>query len=338
MALEIYRTTVPYIEAQKKDRGVLYSWAFLADIAMSSGFSRDFYARLLQQYQIFVFPRAYFGSEEAGEKIKQTIAMLKDYGKKVVYEVDDDLSNRYRHVIDGNAIDFMRQCSAVTVSTPILAEDVKALTGLPTYVLPNMLAPELWRRITQRPPELKNKVVIGLTGSPTHKTDWLVLEEPLRTIAERDDVLIIIAGYHPEYLKGLPNTTYVSPLVYDQYADLVKLFDIVLAPVDPDDKFNLGKSPIKVIEGMGAARVVDERFVGGAACIATDNPVYRLASEVMHVEHTPEAWEKAITTLLNDKKLRHTMQARGFNWAWKHHNIQTHWHLWRDAYRDIWRR
>lgn len=127
---------------------------------------------------------------------------------------------------------------------------------------------------------------------------------------------------------------------YLTYAQRVRQSDIVLAPVDPYDGFNMGKSAIKATEGMGAVRKSQNQFCG-AAVIATDNPVYNLAIrngyDGLLVKHTPEAWFDAMDTLLTDRVMRQRIQMNAYTTAWKKGKADAsrNWKLWADAYSAI---
>jgi glycosyltransferase involved in cell wall biosynthesis len=263
--------------------------------------------------------------------------------KRIVYEVDDDLTNKYRDfstVGVKHALKIASWTDAVTVTTPYLAQLMKDGTKRPQYVLPNMLDPDIW----DIPVEYTGdpEITILLSGSMSHMEDWKVLETVLPRIAENEydyPVKIHIAGFTPDYLRDIPHSVRIPGVPYQTYVNLVKDADIVLAPVDPKDGFNLSKSPIKVIEGMGATRLLSNGELGGAACIATRTPVYELAikngENGLLVEHTPDAWYQAIDRMVRDHQARLSFQANGGKWAWSHHNIHKEWIRWDKAYRKI---
>lgn len=303
-------------------------------------YGESYWQSMIDFYDIFVFPRMVNTQVFPGmaEVIQTSFDEIHAKGKKIVYEVDDDLTNEHRKVIDGTGIDIAKNCDAITVTTPHLKRLMEDRTGKPAYVLPNMIDPQVWKDPRERHSYQETDLVIGLTGSTTHMEDWRVLKDVLPGILEYPNVHLILGGFQPEYLKGLPKTEFVPAIEYVSYAQMIKMCDIILAPVIPGDPFNLSKSPIKVIEGMGAARKVNGRLAG-AACIATDNPVYRLAIQNKHngllVEHTPEAWTAALDMLINDHQQRQKLQYRGFQWVWKHHDMSKEWRQWAKAYQQI---
>lgn len=334
---EIYRITMPYSEIAK--HGHVTGWAFLGDlVAESDRRGRWIWNKLIDSYDVFIFPRVFLTGEQGREGFEFLFNGIRSAGKKIVYEVDDDYSNEYRKVLDGDAIGLAAMCDAVTVSTPALAERMTKLTGLPSYVLPNCLHADVWDTPYHRT-VLTDKITIGLSGSPTHYRDWEVLKDVLpRILSENPNVQLVLTGFVPDYLDNLPQTEYVPHLPYDQYAQIIKNCDMILAPLN-DDKFNLCKSPIKVLEGMAARRESPTGGKIGAACIASQHPVYQLAIQDGYngllVEHTPDAWYNALTKLIHDEPLRRKLQRSAYKWVWKNHDIASRWQDWAQAYRQI---
>jgi glycosyltransferase involved in cell wall biosynthesis len=192
----------------------------------------------------------------------------------------------------------------------------------------------------KRRDEYQGKIIIGLTGSPTHSADWEVLRNVMPQLLEKNpDVRLLLMGYIPEYFTELDNVIRLPFQSYDQYAQKIRNCDIILAPVDPNDGFNLGKSPIKAIEGQAARRKLSNGKFAGAAVIATDNPIYRLAIKNgetgLLVEQTSDAWNNAIQSLIDSAERRERIQVQGHKWVYKHHDMSKNWKLWDQAYRKI---
>lgn len=336
---EIYRVTMPFHYLEQRGHWKA-DWAFFDDLfAQAQRYGSTYWYHLLTTYDLFVFPRFYTRPEHEGS-LKELMSVFRDLGKPVIYEVDDDYTNRYRVVVDGNAMDVARECNAITVTTPYLAQLMKLEAGIEPYVLPNCFAPDAWYPLPRGTFRDESKVTIGLTGSATHAEDWRVLETVLPKVLENDKAHLILMGYHPDYLKDLPNTTYLPGLPYDKYAQIIQRCDIILTPLN-EDGFNLGKSPLKAIEGMAARRMVNGH-IAGAAVISSDHPVYRLA--VQHnktgivTPHAADAWLDYIQTLVHDDKFRQQLQIQGHEWVGKHHDISKKWSLWQNAYDAILRK
>lgn len=338
---EIYRTSMPFFYLEKKYQDWKTSWAFYEDLWIEAYQTGPvFWKNLALNFDLFVFPRMYFKNEQAFSVFTGLVDSLHQLGKKVVYEVDDDMSNHYRNVVSGDAIGCMRLCDAVTVTTPMLKESMSHFTEKPIYVLPNMIAPETWLEPSTGTFLYEDKVVIGLSGSSTHYEDWKVLETVLPKILQDPNVHLLLMGFHPDYLADLPNTSYVPGVSYDQYAQVIQCCDIILCSIN-NDPFNLGKSPIKAIEGQSARRFLNGR-PAGAACIASNHPVYQLAIQNdktgLLVDPTPDDWLHAIDQLIYDTEKRQRLQVDGHSWVLKHHDISKTVSFWDHAYKAILRK
>lgn len=330
IASEIYRGNSPlFVLGQQKTWQT--GWGFY-DLIHQHG--AQMWKHLMANADIFVFPRMFIhkdAPQEMREAFFELFEILRSAGKKIVYEVDDDFTNEFRHVVDGDAITVASMADAITVTTPMLAKRMQKLTGRPAYVLPNCIDSQLWD--SPRYPITgyrEDHTIVGLSGSTTHKEDWKVLETVLPSLLDAHPTMELwLTGFHPDYLKGLERTWYLPGMPYFEYVQMVKYCDIVLAPVDPNDGFNMGKSPIKVLEGMAA----------NAAVVATDMPVYQLA--IRHedtgllTQHTPQDWYQTLDRLLTDEALLARLRANGKRFALRHHDIHTQWKLWSKAYHQI---
>ena len=286
---------------------------------------------------LFVFPR-WIIYEQHIDAMKELMQIIRSLGKKMVYEVDDDYTNEFRVVHDGHCRFIIEGCDAITTTTKYLGERMREWTGKPYYVLPNMLDPRIWKDGSEpeRVEALQDKIIISIMGTPTHEADWIVLEKVLPAIADRYPVHIYIVGN--DIFEKHPSMVYLDFLEHQHYAALMRGSDIVLAPVDPGDRFNDSKSFLKATQGQGARRVRGSVAMG-AAVIATNNSVYRLGIQNnrtgLLVEHNPESWYNAIEALVLDEPLRTSLQRVGYKYAWKHHDISRRVKMWADTYRRI---
>jgi len=310
---------------------ILADWQVFGDVVLNELFDAD----------IIVFPRAAIAVDQSYEATAVLFTALRERGVKIIYEVDDDYTNEFRHVVDGDSLTPMKWADAVTVTTPYLASRLRQYTRQTVYVLPNCIDPAIWRDMPMQTERTdQDAVVIGLTGSPTHEGDWCVLETVMPQImADHPNVYLVVMGYHPPYLAGLPRTKYLSAAGYVDYSQVIRACDIILAPVDPKDRFNEGKSPIKALEGQSAQRHLPGGQSAGAAVIATNNPIYSLVVKHEHTglltEQTPNAWGEALHRLIVDKELRERLQIQGFKAAYKNYDITRQYTLWSRAYHKV---
>ena len=345
-ACEIYRVNQPCYHLVKM-KGWNVGWDTMRDLfaefyfAAQQGQGAEAMHQFFSTLDVVVLPRTRVSEEAIEPFVEPFFEVCRNYGIKVVYEIDDDFTNEHRQVITGNYSAIAGRCDAITVTTPFLAKTMKDIFGVPTYVLPNMLDPELWRDGEVKRNLPSDKVLIWLAGSATHQQDWKVLENVFPALLQKHPhAVLVVCGFLPEYLCHLKGLNFLDGVDYRTYTQLVRQSDIVLAPVDPNDGFNMGKSPIKATEGQGAVRRIQNELCG-AAVIATNNPVYQLTVNNGHdgllVEHTPEAWFAALDQLLTDASLRHKLQVNAYKSVWKkgHWDISRQWTLWANAYRKI---
>lgn len=232
--------------------------------------------------------------------------IARDRGAAIICDYDDDLTGFYRRVSDSKFPN-IKLYDAITVAS----EWLKVLYGgmnKHIHVLPNVIQArrfEGWERDIKEP-------TITLTGSVTHENDWKVAVNPILHVLERhSEWRCFVSGYMPVELAGHPQVLVpglVKPewshdmlkVPYAKYGWLLANTDILLVPVDPADKFNWGKSSLKVREGMTA----------GCACIATGSPLPCYANDIQNgltgllVNHDEASWEAAIEMLVCDHELR----------------------------------
>lgn len=335
MASDIYRITSPfYYLSSLPDWGVAYG--FYGEMVSKKDFDWD---KWTNDTDIFVFPRLTGGDDITNSGIRYLLKMLKAAGKKLVYELDDDLTNHYRTVHNHNIFELTDLFDAFTVTTNSLKTRLQEF-GIeqPIHVVPNMLQPHLW--FENPGTRSEDDLLIGLTGSPTHYKDWIVLKDAFTQLAKRTKIpyQILMLGFQPDYMVEIPNLSFVPLVDYENYIRVIKSCDIILASVDPTDKFNDGKSPLKFIEGAGALRPTEHGYDGGAAVIATDSVVYtpyvQEGTGVL-VQHDSNEWTNAIVDLLEDNKKRENLQTQGYSYIKKNYNLHGKIGLWVSAYTSV---
>ena len=235
----------------------------------------------------------------------------KDRGAKIVFETDDDLSDKYRDLGRAEDIDAtVSWCDAVTVSTAPLGK-VMEEHGKPVYVLPNRILRGWYRAVGLQAERQVKGLTIGLVGTRTHFFDWIIVVDALKEIKEKyPHVTIVAGGYPAPYLKAIPDVRFHPPVAFDHYPALLASVDIRLLPLDLTDPFNESKSGVGAMEIMASTRMYKGREQGGIP-VATDCPQYREnivpRGTGMLVENTTEAWIEALEYLLSNKGRRRRM-------------------------------
>ena len=206
----------------------------------------------------------------------------------------------------------LRQADCVLVSTPALRE--RLLEYNPNIlVLPNQLDERLL--VIQHPSEIRpladhDHIVIGYMGTFTHDEDFLMILPALKAIHQRyprrievQVVGVVRSEDTKRELQELP-VRYVYPRPEEHEYPLFMLWftghvhwDLAISPLR-DTPFTRCKSDIKYLDYAAI----------GAAGIFSPSPAY--TSTIHHkengwiAENTPEAWEEALETLMQDGALR----------------------------------
>ena len=285
---------------------------------------------------VMLFQRIMTANEEDARNLNLSTMALRASGIAVVVDYDDDYTNQNRKVGDG-MIPSLKSYSAVSVSTPELAYLMKPFASK-IIVQPNGIVPQLFD--TKNFKRMIPGLSIGLTGSASHKTDWVPAVQAVKNILSKNqDITVFVSGYIPEDLKGVPGVRTIREFVSgadrdDFFIDLKNYggihanIDILLCPVDPEDSFNHYKSNLKSIEGMASARDVAGK-TGGSCVIATGGalPIYK--NSVLHEKtgllvddhKNPDAWEREILKVVNNVELRNKLQTAGYQHCMKHFTV-----------------
>ena len=365
-----YRFRIPFEEMRKRVEGGVFDWAPMKTVREWSASSADFkptnYDILLlprhrplpySEHEVNMLPRHLVqGAKALGVPISGKSQLLDmvpilRLGQAVVLEYDDDYFTdsrdlKYEHY--DLFYELLSLVDAITVSTDYLAKIArKYAPGKPVYVLENTITWEEWQGHDHMGLVPEDQLVLGLTGSPTHGDDWYVLKDVIpRVLKEHGNVTFAICGWTPEYFEELVDkherAVFWPPAIYEEYASIIRQCDITLCPVKPDDVFNLGKSAIKAIEGLAAGRKLPNGKMGGSVPITSKLYYYQRVTggykRGLSVDHTPEAWYDAITTLVTNDELRMRLAQRGRGWVYKNRSIERYWQQWWAAYREIHRR
>lgn len=338
-AVHIYRLTMPlaYIGQHSKHKGM-----WLSAKSMALDLSEKEMDVILKSDLIVLGRMISDRPKEVGEYIE----FLHRNGAKVVYETDDDLTEEYRDISNGErrtCVPFTRNVGidAFTVTTPYLAKQIaKHSFGQPIYVLPNCIETKYWSKTCMRH-ERKHvgTLNIMLVGTPTHGSDWYYAHQAsLRILDEYPNTRLLVGGYQPDYIGDDERIVRLPFVEYAEYPTMLTEADIVIAAIDPDDPFNHSKSAVKAMEAWAAKRKLDKGY-GGAAVIATNSVVYN--GTVQHgrngllVDNTTDGYYAALKELTDNKVMRENLQRTGHSDVIQRHCIQTQYSKWISAYTQI---
>ena len=264
------------------------------------------------------------------------VESFKKRGKKVIYELDDDVfslpswnpAHAFYMRIRQNVIRYLKAADAVICSTPFLAQQMRKHN--PTvYVCPNSLdfgeldrmgtAPQMISALDRNCNKIstdefftrcEGRTVIGWLGSPTHKKDLQLIVPCLKRITRQygNKVMIVMGGAaHKETVEATSHDQImflemVPPRTYLRYLASLPI-DIGLAPV-ADHLFNYSKSNLKVIEYMACG------FVPVASNLITYNATIRDGDNGFLCRN-PAEWIQTVRKLVDNPELRGNVKQNG---------------------------
>jgi glycosyltransferase involved in cell wall biosynthesis len=294
----------------------------------------DRYIKGIGSYDIYVMPRLI----PEGNYIDD-VYQLKRYGKKLVYELDDDFTSLHpdnlvaKELLENPErieahLDLVRHCNAVTASTKYLGNKMK-LHSNNVYVLPNCIYPGEWEK---RYPRIHSGLTVGWIGSPSHISDLRLLIEPLRILAAKyPKVKFVFGGFCIPEIKQVLGDQMIGldRVPIENYPSMVQQIDIGLAPL-VDSEFNHSKSNIKFLEYT----------MGGAAVVASPVEPYLCINHAMngYLARTTEDWVRYVGQLIRNRDLRGRVASEAKQWVLSNHNILKEAWRWAEAYKDIYRR
>ena len=229
-------------------------------------------------------------------------------GKKLIYVMDDDLLNVPDYLSSSpyyllpstqhNIRTIMSNCDTFLTPSPVLLEKYG-----PDFKYKYNIAEPSLNRIRKK--EKNDKVKIGFAGSIDRAQDLNeILEEAITQIVEKygDSIEIEVMGAHPDFVDklGLKHLPYQDG--YDAYtAYMAKCnWDIGLAPM-PLSEFHRCKYFNKYVEyasfGIAGIYTNCEPYIYGI----------KDHQNGLLVNNTTEEWVNAISELIDNEELRHSI-------------------------------
>ena len=269
------------------------------------------------------------------------LGRLKNAGKRIIYDIDDDLfsipeENPASKAIGRSeqmaALECMKLADVVTVSTSVLQAKLTSMLGKAPVILRNAIDPDDgWQAtpFTGSPDGWKR---IFWQGSNTHDEDWDECFEAVDHIMmARDDVRVVILGFLPSRIQESMNQAhwkgrieFMGSLDPEAYFKLIKHVraEVGLAPLR-GTVFNSSKSNIKWMENsMIGMPTVASDIEGYSDCI--DH------GETGFLCSTPEEWFEAIEKCLDSEVLRKGMVEKARQVIRSEFNIKTVAGTWKD--------
>jgi hypothetical protein len=312
----------------------------------------------LPEQSVLDFPDTVVFSRTYGIDPIPLMRKWKQMGKKVVYEIDDDLWNVNPDNPSANVSTDMKEqyetmikeADLVTTTTPYLAKLIKK-KNKNVAICPNAVDFDLFEERLHRGDELR----IAYTGAASHWDDLSIISEAIIQLQKKYKFLFIVIGMtgsplpsdlweykqmmrmglQPERkkyfekalkwadsMKGInwQHEPFWSPMLYPERLKQVD-FDIGVAPLH-DNKFNHSKSCIKFYEYASV----------GAVTLASDVLPYN--KEVGYcAKNTTKDWYKKLEKLIVDKQFRSKLLFKQSDWVQDHRDIKDIAILWEKALR-----
>ena len=307
-------------------------------VLSSGAFTWDCVQADIEWADIVIFQR--FGSDN----ILKVLTYCKALGKRIVFEIDDDLLNLpVSHPafswfqlpeIRGSIETLAMEADLVTVSTEQLAK-VLSPYNANVRVLPNVLLEDVFsggQGIAEA--QQTERVVIGYAGTSTHQADLgPILPALMRLLVEFPErISLVFLGCHPQGFDGHPGVSFVSETSgYQDYAaELRRLgIQIGLAPL-VDNSFNHAKSAIKWMEYAAS----------GILPVCSNVGPYREAVEdgvtgVLVDGLDPEAWYQALKRLILEPEVRAKLAMQAYETVRQEHMLPAAAARWADSYRAL---
>lgn len=245
--------------------------------------------------------------------LKLILQGLKNAGKRIVYDLDDDiftLASVDHNGMQLSPLECIEIADVVTCTTSKLQEKIREATAgkVEAVVIPNAInVDETWKPIS----EIGSKdgwKRLFYSGSGSHEQDWSECFDAVRQVMEkRADVRLVFCGFLPRRIKDVIQSNpwrdrvdYVGWKNPEEYFASIKDFtgDVGLIPLQAK-RFNESKSCIKWIEYS----------MGGIPCVASK--VGELEASIKDGEGmlctTTDEWVAAIEKCLDDPELCKSM-------------------------------
>lgn len=247
-----------------------------------------------------------FSQRQVDDNHLQALAELRDLlpDLRIVMDFDDLLTAVPQHSIHHAKVwkDMPRRlealgrlCDCLTVSTPALAEAMRAYHDDIRHI-PNGIDPSRWPAQTVATRPATAKLRVGWAGGISHAGDLAVIRELVAALA--DEVEWVFLGMCLEEMRPLLAEFHEGVPFADYPRKLAELsLDLAIAPLELNH-FNECKSNLRLLE-YGAL---------GIPVIATDILPYRCGLPVTLVDNRAQSWIRAVRERVGE---RSTLQHDG---------------------------
>ena len=251
--------------------------------------------------------------------------------KKLVYDIDDLIflghtsdANKNSKFLKGKAkaIYLMKKADHVITCTPMLDEFVRKYNQNTTDISSTINTDTYFARTDYA---LKNKIVLGWSGSHTTSKFLLLLKEMLLDLNKELDFELLVIGDKEFKMDGVHLKT-LAWQSESEVEDLSKI-DIGLYPL-PDEPWVYGKSGLKALQYM-ALGIPTLATAIGANFRVIENGVNGF------LVNTNDEWKTCILKLAKDKDLRERIGKQGRLHVMNHFSLHANKHKYLDIFQSL---
>ena len=285
------------------------------------------------------------------------VRQFKRMGKKVVYEIDDDLwhvnpdnpsvsvstEKRRQYEI------LMSEVDAITTTTEELAKLLRKFNKN-VYVCPNSITYDIWHERAGNNDVLR----IGYTGASSHWADLSIVTKALLKLRDKYDFVFHIQGmsgqpiecemygYQQILRHGLvPEQTKYMTQALDWFNDVREL-KFYHTPFYPPELYP--KTLASVDIDIGIAPLIDNTFNHSKSCVKfyeySAVGTVTLASDVLPynkevgycAKNTEKDWYRKLEKLIVDEKFRKKLLEKQQKWVREHRDMNKVVDLWEEAF------
>jgi glycosyltransferase involved in cell wall biosynthesis len=255
------------------------------------------------------------------EKITRRLA------KRMVYDIDDlvflnppsSANPLVKYLRSSkNHIYLMKSADHVITCTPYLDQFVRKYNEK-TSDISSTINTDLYQ--PKRDYDVKDKFVIGWSGSHSTSKYLHLLDDVFRELAKKHSFKLVVMGDDTFTLDGVEVDA--RPWKEEYEVEVISRFDVGVYPL-PDEEWVLGKSGLKALQYMAT----------GVPTVATAiGTVFRIIKngENGFLVNSADQWKEALSKLITDQQLREKIGAKAVETVETQFSI----HSTKDAYLSI---
>lgn len=271
-----------------------------------------------------------------GKSIKHLIHYCHMKGKKVVFELDDNVwcfpdspeyQNKQAKEVPDQTTDILKRCDAVTVSTDTIAKSAKENVNTPVFVLPNSMDFSQWKRMDLR----HEHFLIGWMGGHYHVQDLEMIVQPLKQVLKKNDKLtLVFLGCCPmQLLLDHPDRVFLQEFVNIEVLPktmAVMRFNIGLAPLH-ETEFSKSRSNIRLLQ-YSALEIPSVVSYWGEYAWMVDNGFPCVCAKNGN-------WAETIQEMVDDEEKRLDIGRRAYQYVIEKFDIKDNISRWMEVYESL---